>query len=401
MKIAILGFGVVGSGVAELLTENAEQISLAADQQVELKYILDIRDFPDSPFADKFVHDFTVIEQDPEVCAVVEAIGGVDAAYAFTKRALLAGKNVITSNKELVASHGYELLTLAKERNLNYLFEASVGGGVPIIRPISQCLSANAISEVSGILNGTTNFMLTEMVRKNVSFETALADAQAKGYAEADPAADIDGADACRKICILGSLSFGHHINPDQVPTDGIRNVTLQDVAYARSAGKKIKLLARAMRLSDGKVAAYVSPHLIPKMSILSNVEDVFNGITVKGNAIGDVMFYGPGAGKFPTASAVVADVIDCAKHLTARKHLGWGKGGPDTFTDPATIPSRWYVRTPAGGERSFYPLPLVLLTYPGSDPTESAFLTEPISQAELAPMLEQAGAYCAFRILD
>ncbi|MCL2842485.1 MAG: homoserine dehydrogenase [Oscillospiraceae bacterium] len=401
MKIAILGFGIVGSGVAELLTGNTEQISLAADQQVELKYILDIQSFPDSPFADKFVQDFSTIEQDRSVRAVVETIGGVGAAYDFTKRALLAGKSVITSNKELVASHGYELLTLAKEQNVNYLFEASVGGGIPIIRPICQCLSANEISEVCGILNGTTNFMLTEMVRKNVSFDAALADAQARGYAEADPAADIDGDDACRKICILGSLSFGRHIDPEQVPADGIRNVTLQDVAYARSASKKIKLLARAMRLPDGRVAAYVSPHLIPKMSILSNVEDVFNGIVVKGNAIGDVMFYGPGAGKFPTASAVVADVIDCAKHLDARKHMVWNEGGPDTFADPAAIPSRWYVRTPAGGERCFYPLPLVLLTYPGSDPTESAFLTEPISQTDLAPMLEQAGAYCAFRILD
>ena len=401
MKIAVLGFGIVGSGVAELLTENAEQISLAADRRVELKYILDIRNFPDSPFSDKFVQDFAVIEQDTEVQTVVETIGGAGAAYDFTKRALLAGKHVITSNKELVASHGHELLTLAKEQNLNYLFEASVGGGIPIIRPISQCLSANEISEVSGILNGTTNFMLTEMVRKNVSFEAALADAQAKGYAEVDPAADIDGDDACRKICILGSLSFGRHISPDQVSTSGIRHVTLQDVAYARSAGKKVKLLARAMRLPDGTVTAYVSAHLIPKMSILSNVEGVCNGIAVKGNAIGNVMFYGPGAGKFPTASAVVADVIDCAKHLSTRKHMGWNRGGPGTFTDPATISSRWYVRTPAGGERCFYPLPLVLLTYPGSDPTECAFLTEPISQAELSPMLEQAGAYCALRILD
>jgi len=399
IKIAILGFGVVGSGVAELLTENEEKIALSAAKPVSLKYLLDLRVFPESPFADKFVQDFAVIESDPEVQVVVETIGGIGAAYTFTKRALQAGKSVVTSNKELVAAHGYELLMLAKAQNVNYLFEASVGGGIPIIRPLNQCLAANEISEIYGILNGTTNHMLTEMVQKNVSFDAALEDAQVRGFAEADPTADIDGHDACRKICVLGALGFGHHIYPEQVPTEGIRTVTLQDVAYARSAARKIKLLGCVVRQPDGKVAAWVAPHLISKMSILSNVEGVCNGIVVRGNAIGDVMFYGPGAGKFPTASAVVADVIDCVKHLGAHKHVEWSEGGQGVLGDPGAVLSRWYVRTPAGGERFFGPL--TLLTYPGCDPAESAFLTTPISPSELAPMLEKAGGYCAFRMLD
>jgi len=398
VKIAILGFGIVGSGVAELLAQNAEKIAYSAADDVALKYILDIRDFPDSPLADKFVRDFEVIEYDPEIQIVVETIGGVRAAYDFTKRALLAGKSVVTSNKELVAIHGYELLSIAQERNVNYLFEASVGGGTPILRPLSQCLAANEISEVSGILNGTTNYMLTQMVSNQLSFDTALKQAQDLGYAEADPSADIEGDDTCRKICILASLSFGQHIYPAEVPTEGIAQVTLSDLRYAQSIGRKIKLLGRAVRLQDGRVAAYVAPHLISTDNLLANVDEVFNGIVVKGNAMGDVMFYGAGAGKLPTASAVVADVIDCVKHLKARKYLSWGPGGAGLAADPAALSFRWYVRAPKGSESVFEGTEI--LSYDGADADEAAFITGPMSQLEIGPKLEQIGACVAFRLL-
>ena len=308
VNVAILGFGVVGSGVAEVLATNGPHIDQKVDDLIRLKYILDVRDFPDSPFADKVVHDFSVIENDPEVSIVVETIGGAKAALDFTRRALRAGKSVVTSNKELVAEHGCELLKLAAEQGVSYLFEASVGGGIPILRPLNQCLAANEIEEITGILNGTTNYILTRMIRGGLSFDAALKEAQANGYAEQDPTADIEGHDACRKICILASLAFGRHIYPRQVPAEGITGVTLSDVAWAEACGKKLKLLGRAIRQADGRVCAYVSPHLVDVENPLAGVEDVFNAIAVKGNAIGDVMFYGRGAGKLPTASAVVAD---------------------------------------------------------------------------------------------
>ena len=253
---AILGFGTVGSGVAEVMTVNAQQIARSAAEEIRVKYIVDIRDFPDSPYKDLFVKDFSVIENDPEVRVVVETIGGTTIAYDYTKRALLAGKSVITSNKALVAKHGFELLSIAKEKNVNYLFEASVGGGVPIIRPLSQCLAANKLQEIAGILNGTTNYILTQMIQKGDTFENALKQAQEKGYAERDPSDDINGNDTCRKICILAALSFGHHVYPEQVPTQGITGVTSEDVQNAAKAGCRVKLLGRALQMEDGKVAA-------------------------------------------------------------------------------------------------------------------------------------------------
>ena len=346
VNVAILGFGVVGSGVAEVLDTNERHIEGKVDDLIRLKYILDVRDFPDSPFAGKVVHDFSVIEQDPEVSIVVETIGGAKVALDFTRRALQAGKSVITSNKELVAEHGCELLRLAQEKGVSYLFEASVGGGIPIIRPLNQCLAANEIEEITGILNGTTNYILTRMIRAGLSFDDALREAQANGYAEQDPTADIEGHDACRKICILASLAFGRHIYPRQVPTEGITGVTLADVAYADSCGKKLKLLGRAIRRTDGKVCAYVAPHLVDRENPLSGVEDVFNAIAVRGNAIGDVMFYGRGAGKLPTASAVVADVIDALKEgVHVHDSLFW-KPAPKLegqLKDEAVYP--WYIR--------------------------------------------------------
>ena len=346
VNVAILGFGTVGSGVAEVIAKHNQQIAQRVSNPIEVKYVLDVRDFPDSPFADKVIHDFSIIENDPDVGVVVETIGGAKIALDFTRRALAAGKSVVTSNKELVATHGYELMQLAKEKNVSYLFEASVGGGIPILKPIRTCLAANELSEITGILNGTTNYILTRMIRAGLSFEDALKEAQANGFAEQNPAADIEGHDACRKICILASLGFGRQISPEQVPTEGITSITLADVDYARSAGMKIKLLGRAIRRdSDGKVCAFVAPHLVSDESPLANVEGVFNAISVVGDAIGDVMFYGQGAGKLPTASAVVADVMDAAKHQCYLKNNCWEAGGDDVVYSAEEIKSRWYVR--------------------------------------------------------
>ena len=402
VNVAILGFGVVGSGVAEVLATNGAHIDRKVDDLLRLKYILDVRDFPDSPFADKVVHDFSVIENDPEVNIVVETIGGAKVALDFTRRALMAGKSVVTSNKELVAEHGCELLRLAQEKGVSYLFEASVGGGIPIIRPLNQCLAANEIEELCGILNGTTNYILTRMIRAGLSFDAALKEAQQNGYAEQDPTADIEGHDACRKICILASLAFGRHVYPRQVPTEGITGVTLSDVAYAESCGRKIKLLGRAMRRSDGKVCAYVAPHLVDQENPLAGVEDVFNAIAVKGNAIGDVMFYGRGAGKLPTASAVVADVIDAARHRDEKKRMFWAEGGEDVTISPADLESAWYVRVEGTGEQVRAAFPdRTLLARAGAPEGEFALITEPMTRAALDGRLAGLKACSVFRVLD
>ncbi len=327
VQVAVMGYGVVGSGVVEVLTHNSDSITKRAKEEINIKYILDIRDFPDSPFKDKFTKSFDEILNDKEVRVVAEVMGGVNPAYDFTKRCLLSGKSVVTSNKELVATKGAELLEIARQNNVNYLFEASVGGGIPIIRPINQCLAANEVIEIAGILNGTTNFILTKMIRDNMNFDDALSMAQKLGYAERNPAADIEGHDACRKICILASLAYGRHVYPESVHTQGITKITLDDVAYASSWGGVIKLIGQVKRLDDGKLDITVEPMFISRESQLANVDDVFNGILVKGDATGDVVFYGKGAGKLPTASAVVADIIDCVKHIKARKYLYWADG--------------------------------------------------------------------------
>ena len=332
--VAILGHGVVGSGVAEVLRKNADSIAHKAGEPIEIRRILDLREFPDLPYADKFTKEFDDILNDPDIRIVVETMGGLHPAYDFVKSCLLAGKNVVTSNKELVAAKGDELLEIAKNNNLNFLFEASVGGGIPILRPIDQCLAANEVYEIAGILNGTTNFMLTRMIEDRMSFEDALALAQKLGYAERNPSADVDGHDACRKICILASLAFGKHVYPDQIHTEGIGNVTLDDVKFAEAYGGVIKLIGRVSRLQDGRVSGLVAPMILPAASLLADVNDVFNGIMVRGDAIGDVVFYGRGAGKLPTASAVVADVIDEVKHLGARKYLFWERGAEDYVCD-------------------------------------------------------------------
>ncbi len=327
VQVAVMGHGVVGSGVVEVLLGHKESIAKRAKEEINIKYILDIRDFPGLPYSDKFTKSFDEILNDPEVRVVAEVMGGVHPAYEFTKQCLLAGKSVVTSNKELVATKGAELLDIAKEKNVNYLFEASVGGGIPIIRPISQCLAANEVIEVAGILNGTTNFILTKMIRENMAFEDALSMAQQLGYAERNPAADVEGHDACRKICILASLCYGRHIYPELVHTKGITGIKLEDVACANAWGGVIKLIGQVRKLDDGTLDITVEPMFIDHSSQLASVDDVFNGILVRGDATGDVVFYGKGAGKLPTASAVVADIIDCVKHLKARKYLYWADG--------------------------------------------------------------------------
>ncbi len=401
VNVAILGFGTVGSGVAEVLTTNGGLIDHRVDDLVRLKYIVDVRDFPDSPYKDLFVKDFAVIEGDPEVDIVVETIGGATIALEFTTRALKAGKSVVTSNKELVATHGYELLQLAREHGCSYLFEASVGGGIPILRPLTSCLAANELEQVTGILNGTTNYILTRMIRAGLTFDQALKEAQANGYAEKDPTADVDGHDACRKICILAALAFGRHVYPSQVPTQGIRGVTLEDVAYADSVGCKIKLLGRAIRQPEGKVRAFVAPHLVPGENPLSGVEDVFNAIAVTGNAIGDVMFYGRGAGKLPTASAVVADVIDIAKDLKKDRHNGWEEGAPDLVVSPDGLASPWYVRARMSADEARKRCGEVqLLARSGAPAGEAAFLTAPMTESEIKEKLSSLDVGSLFRVL-
>jgi len=402
VNVAILGFGTVGSGVAEVLTTNGGIIDQRVNDLLRLKYILDIRDFPDSPYKDCFVKDFSVIESDPEVDIVVETIGGATIALDFTTRALKAGKSVVTSNKELVATHGYELLQLARENGCSYLFEASVGGGIPILRPLTSCLAANELSQVTGILNGTTNYILTRMIRAGLTFEQALKEAQDNGYAEKDPTADVDGHDACRKICILAALSFGQHVYPDQVPTEGIRGVTLEDVAYADSFDYKIKLLGRAIRQPEGKVCAFVAPHLVHVSKPLAGVEDVFNAIAITGNAIGDAMFYGRGAGKLPTASAVVADVIDIAKELKKDRRNGWGPGSPDLTVSPDILVSRWYVRAQVSMEQAHQVCGEVQpLARSGSPAGEAAFITQPMTAPQVKECLKDIAVDSLFRVLD
>lgn len=346
MYVAIMGYGVVGSGVAELLNKHHNSIVKKSTlTQLDLKYILDIRDFSGDVNEHLIINDFNLILNDPEVGIVVEAMGGIHPAYEYTLACLKAGKSVVTSNKELVANKGYELLTLAQKMNVNYLFEASVGGGIPIIRPISQCLAANEINEIAGILNGTTNFILTRMISDKMSFADALKLAQENGYAEKDPTADVEGHDACRKICILASLAYGKHVYPDTVYTEGISSITPEDVEYARDWGGVIKLIGRAAKVGEDKIYAMVSPAFVSRQSQLASVEDVFNAILVRGDATGDVVFYGRGAGKMPTASAVVADVIDCAKHVEKKKLFGWEDSEEDYVVDHLDIETSLFLR--------------------------------------------------------
>ena len=350
VKFAVLGHGVVGSGVVELFYKNKEKIEKKAGCEIELKYILDLRDFPDTPYADKFTKDFNDILNDDEVTAVTECMGGLEPAFTFVKACLEKGKSVSTSNKELVAEKGDILLAIAKEKNCNFFFEASVGGAIPIIRPLHKCLAANDISSVSGILNGTTNFILTKMYNDNMAFGDALKLAQELGYAEKDPTADIEGFDACRKICIISSLVYGKHVYPKSVYTKGISDIDLADVQTADSMGYSIKLIASVRRMENGNILPCVMPMLVSHENIISSVSDVFNAVLVDGDAVDKVMFYGRGAGKFPTASAVVGDLIDSVKHKITVFSQSWEPAENDSFVEKIdSFKSRWYFRVNSG----------------------------------------------------
>ena len=340
-----MGHGVVGSGVAEILLTHKQKLFAGLGEEIYIKKILDLREFPDSPIADRFTKDFEEIINDREIRVVAEVMGGLRPAYDFVKRCLKAGKSVVTSNKELVAAHGAELLAIAKEENVNFMFEASVGGGIPIIRPMNQCLVANKVGEVAGILNGTTNFILTKMIQDGMTFADALKLAQDLGFAERNPAADIEGHDACRKICILASLAYGRHVYPESVHTEGITAITLEDVNMAEAFGYVIKLIGRVKKLDDGKIDIITAPMLVPFKSQLSNIDNEFNGIMVRGDCTGDEVFYGKGAGKLPTASAVVADIVDCCKHLKARRFLFWADGDGSNIIDWRDSVSAMFVR--------------------------------------------------------
>lgn len=314
IHVAVLGYGTVGSGVVEVIETNKKEINKRAGTELNIKYILDLRDFPGDPYEDKVVHDYDMILSDPEVAVICETMGGINPAYDFSKRALLAGKSVCTSNKELVANHGPELIEIAREHHCNYLFEASVGGGIPIIRPLNYSLTAEKIDSITGILNGTTNYILTKMDKEGADFDEVLKEAQEKGYAERNPEADVEGYDACRKIAILSSLMSGKNVRYEEIYTEGITKITSADFRYAKQMNKSIKLLAMSRDTQNG-FFAMVAPFMISREHPLYSVSDVFNAVYVHGNMLGDTMYYGRGAGKLPTASAVVSDVVDCARH--------------------------------------------------------------------------------------
>jgi len=396
VNVAIMGYGVVGSGVYEIIKKNEKSITKKTGGKIlRVTHILDLRDFPDHEEPQLFTKSYDDIINDDSVDIVVEVMGGINPAYEYSKRALLAGKHVITSNKALVAEHGTELMQIAKEKNINYLFEASVGGGIPIIRPLSQCLAANELEEIYGILNGTTNFILTKMITDGADFAEALAEAQRLGYAEKNPEADVEGHDACRKIAILASLASGKFVDWSKIETEGITKITRQDVAFAEKFQCVIKLIGHAKITEDEKVYARVSPMLIPKDHQLSDVNGVFNAILVKGDSIGDVMFYGQGAGKLPTASAVVADVIDAAKHLNINKLITWKEQKEDFLVDPKTICARFFVKANDASVANDFPGAELL----GDEAGVWYFVTEKMAEGDFCKKLNDRGTF--IRVLE
>lgn len=397
IKIAVMGFGVVGSGTVELFYKNRDLIEKRCGGKMDIKYILDLRDFPDSPYKEKFTKNFDDILNDPEITVAAELMGGKTFAYDYTKRLLSRGVSVVTSNKELVAAYGAELLQIAEKSGANYLFEASVGGGIPIIRPLHQCLAANRISKIAGILNGTTNYILTKMIYDQLSFDEALAKAQELGYAEKDPSADVDGHDATRKLCILGSLAFGRHIYPEYVHCSGIREITLDDVEYAENAGYAVKLIG-LIENTDSGICATVCPRLVSVNNPLSGVNDVYNAIMVTGDAVGDVLFYGRGAGKMPTASAVVADIIDAVKHRSKKIiSLRWRDSDDNSFMRRyKTADVRVYARIRSENVDSLKEMITGLFGYVDFIPrkhrseSELAFITPLMVESEIDARLEK-----------
>ena len=404
MKVAVMGYGTVGSGVVEVIETHEKSIkNRTAGEMLEVSHILDLRDFPDDPHADLFTKDFNDILNDPETKVVAETMGGVNPAFDFTMKLLEAGKSVVTSIKELVAQKGLELLKAAEKHGVNYLFEASVGGGIPIIRPMAQCLAANNIEGVAGILNGTTNFILTKMIEDGMTFEDALKLAQDNGYAENDPTADIEGFDACRKVCILASLAFGKHVYPNQVRAEGITKITLEDVEYISSAHGVIKLLGQIKKIDDDKITAFVSPAVVFHGSQLASVNGVFNAILVRGDAVGDVCFYGAGAGKLPTASAVVADMVDCAVHVNRRKNFGWGPGSEDYVVDEkSALEMPFYVRAKATESEAVALFHNVkFLTRTGQPSDEVAFITDSMTENALDKKLAGANVINKIKVTN
>ena len=399
IHVALLGFGVVGSGTAEVLTQNKAIIEKKVGQAVNIKYILDLRDFPDSPFADRIVHDFSVIEKDPEITLVAEMMGGSHPAYEFTVACLKAGKSVVTSNKEVVANFGTELLDIARKQGVSYLFEASVGGGIPIIRPLREDLASNNVRSVSGILNGTTNYILTRMDAEGASFDDVLKDAQRLGYAEANPAADVEGLDAARKIVILAAMSFGKRIDPNTILCEGITKITSADSELAGEMGYAIKLIGYTTKV-DGKILAMVSPRLVSRYNPIHGVNGVNNGILVNADMVGEVMFYGPGAGKLPTASAVTGDMVDIMAHTPAGIISPvWVDAAPEEIADPEAYVCRHLVvlDAPLSAEsdiKAHFALNAVRFTE-----GRFSFITEELSEAEVKAGIAAVGYPLVTRI--
>ncbi len=398
MKVAILGYGTVGSGVFDVIRENQEIISKKVGAPVEVKYVLDLREFPGDPVASVLTHDFADILNDPEVGIIVEVMGGLHPAYEFSKQALESGRSVCTSNKELVAKYGAELIRIAQEKKCNYLFEASVGGGIPVIRQLIRSITADEVEKVSGILNGTTNYMMTKMREEGVAFDVILKRAQEKGYAERNPAADIEGHDACRKIAILTSLAYGKQVDYEDIYTEGITGISDVDVAYANELGMGIKLLGESYR-KDGVVYAMVAPKMLCSDNPLYPVNGVFNAILIRGNKLDDVMCYGRGAGKYPTASAVVSDVIDAAKHPNVNIPILWSEeklvlGAKEDMVN------RFFVRVPVSEkEEAKALLPVAKAVALAAYPEEIAFLTEPMSEGEFEKKTENLTVFNRIRV--
>lgn len=386
MKIAVMGYGTIGSGVVDVLKINRDKIARTAGEEVSVKYILDLRDFPGDPMEKYVIHDYQTIVNDPEVGVVVETMGGVEPAYTFVKAMLEAGKQVATSNKNLVAAKGAELIKIAREHNVNFQFEASVGGGIPIIRPLNKCLTADEIEEITGILNGTTNYMMTKMTEEGAEFDAVLKDAQNKGYAEKDPTADIEGHDPCRKIAILTSMVCGKQVDFEDIHCEGITKITPTDIAYAKSMNRSIKLLASSKKVGSS-FSAMVAPFMLPAEHPLSGVNGVFNGIFIHGNVLGDAMFYGSGAGKLPTASAVVADVVDMVKHQHTNIFIDWSEEKMQ-LVDYKDSKSSFFVRTSSSLEdakRAFGTIDEVPSLVEG----EVAFTVGPITEADFEAAAE------------
>ena len=393
VNIAVLGYGTVGSGVVEVIRTNHETINKRAGEEIKIKYVLDLRDFPGDPVEEVLVHDFEQIVNDPEVDIVVEVMGGTGAAYNFAQRALEAGQSVCTSNKALVAKYGPELMEIAKEKEINFLFEASCGGGIPIIRALNSSLTADVVDEVTGILNGTTNYMLDKMNTEGADFNTVLKEAQEKGYAEADPTADVEGQDACRKIAILSSLAYGRFLDFEKVYTEGITKITPEDMEYAREMGRNIKLLGTSKRVGEDSFYALVAPFLVGKNNPLHSVNGVFNSIFVHGNMLGDAMFYGSGAGKLPTASAVVADVVEASRHLHDTIPVNWSNEEM-TLMDPDSVEGRFFVRVKDTSlddvDKAFGKVDAVI--EPDALPEEFGFITGLMTQGEYKERVKSLG---------